>query len=79
MIATIDNANIQRNGWITNKTTKNNTDSAATIKPNNTLNILSPLQTTTSYFLHDSIMKTKRKAPAIKPGPVIIVLEFSFG
>ena len=78
MIATIDNANIQRNGWITNKTTKNNTDSVATIKPNNTLNILSPLQTTTSYFLHDSTMKTKRKAPAIKPGPVIIVLEFSF-
>jgi hypothetical protein len=41
--------------------------------------MVSLLQTTDSYFLHDSIMKTKRKAPAVKPGPMIIGLEFSFG
>jgi len=48
MIATIKNASIQRIGWITNNTTKNNTTNAATINQTIPLAYF-PLQTTPSY------------------------------
>ena len=62
-------------GAIIKNAKKQITANAAPIKPNNAFNIKPPINyNTISYYIHDSTMKTKRKALAVKPGPIATFL-----